>query len=246
MHYVGSLFLRYLSHLAWSRHGLLTRLAWAYCSRGIHHAWHGLVTVFSHALHGLIVLTVFITPGVVASRSSHTPCMGSSFVSWGLVVAAPVTGKEVGLWREIIFDFDLSHFNTTGFVRSSSPYRPGGVSIFSDRRRSIHTKERSKQDRNQGSQRMTQNRKTRKRSNSTKGKPIASVLPPIRRVGRDIVYGSKARKSSSGESGSLTSVQSGVLWFPSNQISAEWPRPVARRKWRSGFVFSGAVMNSKD
>jgi len=42
----------------------------------------------------------------------------------------PVTGREVGLWREIIFDFDLLHFNTTGFVRSSSPYHPRGVPIF--------------------------------------------------------------------------------------------------------------------
>ena len=53
---VGSLFSRYPSHLAWSRRGLLTRLAWACCSRGIHHTWHGLVAVFSHALRGLIVL----------------------------------------------------------------------------------------------------------------------------------------------------------------------------------------------
>ena len=60
-------------------------------------------------------------------------------------------GREVGLWREIIFDFDLSHFNTTGFVCSSSLYRPCKASIFPDRRRSIGTKEKNKQDRNQGS-----------------------------------------------------------------------------------------------
>ena len=99
------------------------------------------------------------------------PASPLSFVgSYRCLVAAPVHGcREVGLWREIIFDFDLSRFNTTGFVRSSSPYRPRGVSIFPDRRRSIRTKERNKQDRNQGSQCMTQNRKTRKRSDSTKG-----------------------------------------------------------------------------
>jgi len=74
-----------------------------------------------------------------------------------VLVAEPVHRcRDVGLWREIIFDFDLSRFNTTGFVRSYSPYRPRGVSIFPDRRRSMHTKERNKQDRNQGSQRMTQ------------------------------------------------------------------------------------------
>ena len=183
------------------------------------------------------------TPGMVSLRYSAS--LYFSGVLQG-VVAAPVHwGREIGLWRVIIFDFDLSRFNTTGFVRSSSPYCPRGVSIFPDRRRSIRTKEKNKQDRNQGLQRMTQNRETRKRSDSTK-KPIASVLPPIRRVGRDIVYGSKAPKSGLGQSGSLTSVQSVVLWFPSNRISAEWPRPVARRKWHSGFVFSGVVMNSRD
>jgi len=73
---------------------------------------------------------------------------GFALISSGVlqvVVAAPVHGgREIGRWREIIFDFDLSRFNTTGFVRSSSPYRPRGVSIFPDRRRNIHTKERSK------------------------------------------------------------------------------------------------------
>jgi len=53
---------------------------------------------------------------------------------------------RVGLRR--IFDFDLSRFNTTGFMRSSSPYHPHGASIFPDCRRSICTKEKNKQDRN--------------------------------------------------------------------------------------------------
>jgi len=43
-----SLFSRYPSRPVWSLRGLLTRLAWARCSRGIRHARHGLVTVFSH------------------------------------------------------------------------------------------------------------------------------------------------------------------------------------------------------
>jgi len=188
---------------------------------------------------------ISVAPGVVSSQR-FSPALRGLVVLGRDGRSAGHGDREVGLWRERIFDFDLLRFNTTGFVRSSSPYRPHGVSIFPDRQRSIHTKKRKKQDRNQGSQCITQNRKTRKRSNSTKGKPIASVLLPIRRVGRDIVYGSKAPKSGSGESRSLTSVQFGVLWFPSNRISTEWPRPVARRKWRSGFVFSGAVMNSRD
>jgi len=138
--------------------------------------------LFSHTLCGLVVLVVSVTPGVVSSRLfSHalrglvvlavsvTPSMVSSrlfsHALRGLVVlgrdgrSAGHGDREVGRWREIIFDFDLSRFNTTGFVRSSSPYHPRGVSIFPDRRRSIHTKERNKQDRNQGSQCMTQNRK---------------------------------------------------------------------------------------
>ena len=82
--------------------GLLTRLAWARCSRGICHTPRGIVAVFSHTLRGLIVLVVFITPGVVSSWSSHTPCVGSLFLL-GLVVAAPVhEWREIGLWREII------------------------------------------------------------------------------------------------------------------------------------------------
>jgi len=48
-------------------------------SRGICHARCGLIVVFSHALCGLVVLAVSITPGMVSSRSSHTPCVGSLF-----------------------------------------------------------------------------------------------------------------------------------------------------------------------
>ena len=55
---------------------------------------------------------------------------------------------RLGVLEWILFDFDLSRFNTTGFVRSSSLYRPHGVSIFPDRRRSMRTKEKNKQDRN--------------------------------------------------------------------------------------------------
>ena len=90
-----------LTRSAWSCR-LLTHLAWARCSRGIRHTQRALrrvrtntlcviLSAFSHTLHGLIVLAVSITPSVVSSRSSHTPCMGSLF-SLGLVVAAPVHG----------------------------------------------------------------------------------------------------------------------------------------------------------
>jgi len=82
---------RYPSRLVWSRRSLLTHLAWACCSRGIRHAWRGLVAVFSHTLHGLVVLAVSVMSGVVSSRSSHMPCMGSLFLS-EVVVAAPVHG----------------------------------------------------------------------------------------------------------------------------------------------------------
>jgi len=99
--------------------------------------------------------------------SSHMSCMDSLFLGSGGCTAGH-GDREVGLWREIIFDFDLSRFNTTCFVCYSSPYCPRGVSIFPNRRRSIHTKEKNKQDRNQGSQRMTQNRETGKCSNSIK------------------------------------------------------------------------------
>jgi len=92
---VGSLFSRYPSRPAWSCRGPLTRLTWAHCSRGIRHTRHGLVVVLSHTLRGLVVLAVSVTPGVVLSWSSHTPCVGSLFLS-GLVVAAPVSRVERG------------------------------------------------------------------------------------------------------------------------------------------------------
>ena len=59
-------------------------------------------------------------------------------VGVGVVV---VRGQLWGGVR-IIFDYDLMRFNTTGFVRSSSPYHPRGASIFPDHRRSIRTKEK--------------------------------------------------------------------------------------------------------
>ena len=74
-----SSFSRYPSRPAWSRRGPLTRLAWARCSRGIRHAWHGRVAILSYTLRGLVVLAVSVTPAVVLSRSSHTPCVGSLF-----------------------------------------------------------------------------------------------------------------------------------------------------------------------
>jgi hypothetical protein len=92
---VGSLFSRYPSRLAWSRRGLLTRFTWARCSRGIRHAWRGLVAVFSHTLCGLVVLAVSVTPDVVSSRSSHTPCVGSLFLS-GWWLQYRFTGRERG------------------------------------------------------------------------------------------------------------------------------------------------------
>ena len=90
---VGSLVSRYPSRPVWSRRGLLTRLAWARWSRGIRHARRGLVAVFSHALRGLVVLAVSVTPCVVSSRSSHTTCMASLFLS-GWWSQRRFTGRE--------------------------------------------------------------------------------------------------------------------------------------------------------
>jgi len=83
---------RYPLRLAWSRRSLFIRLAWCHCSRCIRQArlalrrvrTHTLCVIssaFSHALLGLAVLVVSVTPRVVSSRSSHTPCVGSLF-SW--------------------------------------------------------------------------------------------------------------------------------------------------------------------
>ena len=63
-----------------------------------------------------------------------------------VVVAAPGHGgREIGLRREIIFDYDLMRFNTTGFVRSSSPYHPHGAPTFPSAKRSKRTKEIERQ-----------------------------------------------------------------------------------------------------
>jgi len=112
------------------RNRSLTHLAWARCSRGIRHPWCGLLTVFSHALRGLVVIAVSITPGVVSSRSSHTPCLGSLFLL-GVVVAVPVHGsREVGLWREIICDFDRLHFTLQVICTPPHCTTPVGLPSF--------------------------------------------------------------------------------------------------------------------
>ena len=100
------MFSRYPSHLMWSRRGLLTHLAWARCSRSIHHVCHGLVAVFSHALHGFIVL---IGGG------------GRSTGSW------VERGRSVE--RDNIRLRSIALY-TTGDMRTSSPFHPRGASIF--------------------------------------------------------------------------------------------------------------------
>jgi len=48
-----------------------------------------------------------------------------------VVVAAPGHGgREIGLWREIIFYYDQMRVDPTGLVHSSSPYHPHGAPIF--------------------------------------------------------------------------------------------------------------------
>jgi len=143
---VGSLFSRYPSRPAWSRRGRLTCLAWARCSRGICHARRGLVAVLSHALRGLVVLAVSIMPGVVSSRSPHTPCVGSLFV-WWLVVTAPVSRVERG--RSVERDnirFRSNVRDSTGLMHSSLPYHPHGAPIFPWYRQKKRKKKRKKKN----------------------------------------------------------------------------------------------------
>jgi len=61
---VGSLFSRYPSRLAWSRRGLLTRLAWARCSRGSGIRLHSSV---------IRLRSIFLTQGVVSLWYSASP-----------------------------------------------------------------------------------------------------------------------------------------------------------------------------
>ena len=90
---------------------VLTRLAWAHCSRGIRHARRGL---FAALLTRLAWVRCSHTPcvGSLFSRypscpawslrgSSHMPCVGSLFSGSG-GRSAGHGDREVGLWREII------------------------------------------------------------------------------------------------------------------------------------------------
>jgi len=120
---------RYPSHPACSCHSHLTRLV------------------------GLIVLAVSVTPGVLSSRSSHTPCVGSlslrylsplACYSHGLLtclvlahcsyrVGGRSTGSQVERGRSVERDNIQIRSNTrdiTGLMCSSSPYHPHGAPIF--------------------------------------------------------------------------------------------------------------------
>jgi len=114
---VGSLFSRYPSRLAWSRRGLLIRLTWVRCSRGICHAWHCLIVVFSHTLRGFVVLY-----GVGGRSAGSRVERGRS-----------VERDNMRLQSIVLY--------TTGNMCSSSPYHPHGASIFPFRRECIRTKE---------------------------------------------------------------------------------------------------------
>ena len=98
------MFSRYLSRPAWSSRGLLTRLC-----LGSLFSWYPSRPIWScrGLLTRLGVGSLFLRyPSRLAwSRRGLLTrlCVGSLFL-WVLVVAAPVTGREVGLWREIIFN----------------------------------------------------------------------------------------------------------------------------------------------
>jgi len=134
-----------------ARHGLVAvfshAFAWARCSRSIRHTRRGLVEVFSHAFTWARCSSRY--PSCPA-WSPHCPltclCVGSLFLRylsrpawsrcglltrlcvgllflWGLVVAAPVTGREVGLWREII-DCVEKNLQTSYRAPSFIPFPP--------------------------------------------------------------------------------------------------------------------------
>jgi len=81
--------------------------AWARCSYGIRHTQPGLVAVFSHAF-----AWARCSCGVHHTRRGLVAVFSHAF-TWarcscgGLVVPPPVTGREVCLWREIIFNVFL-------------------------------------------------------------------------------------------------------------------------------------------
>ena len=125
-------------------HGLVVLVCpvWVRCSCSVCHTRYGLVAVFLHYLYGLIVLTCLVW--------AHCSC-------WGWLVAAPVVGREVDLWREVIFNYDLMRFDTASLVRSSSLYHPRRTPIF-------HCTAKSKQERKHKG---NQTKKSVTRHNST-------------------------------------------------------------------------------
>ena len=73
--------------------------------------------------------------GIVAVFGFTVAVFGFALISskrfLQIVVVAPDDGgREICLWREIIFDYDLMHCDTSGLVYSSSPYYPHGAPIF--------------------------------------------------------------------------------------------------------------------
>ena len=114
--------------------------------------------LFSHTLRGLVVLVVSVTPGLVSSRLF-------SHALHGLVVLgrdghrAGHGDREVGLWREIIFDFVL--MRVTLQVLCAPPHRttPVGLPSFpgtaerKKKKKEKHTnKKKKKKKRNKGTE----------------------------------------------------------------------------------------------
>ena len=128
-------------------------------------------------------------------------------------------------------------FSTTGYVRSTSPYRPHGVIIFPKPPKITKQNKTNK---------LTANQNHIVKSIWDVPAKKEHVFPSILLHPSLSNQVSKAPKSGSEESEPESLVVYVVVWSPLRQRCAECPSPVARRKRRNDNEFSGARMNSGD
>jgi len=130
-------------------------------------------------------------------------------------------------------------FSATGYDTAPRHTTPVGFSSFpTTQKQTNKTKRTEKIGRKASNKRVKHDEKKCSEGNHT-GKtshsPSSQTLCHFQ--------GSKGPKSSSGEPELVSSAPSIVeLSSLSKQRRVEWPKPVARRKWQIGWVFSGAIM----
>ena len=137
--------------------------------------------------------------------------------------------------------------STTGYMHSTTPYHPRGVSTFltaEEKNKQVGEKHRdplrTKQRKNRGPiVRMRESRQAEQKQ--TRESSMSRVFVGGGERSQWKFYGSKVPKSGSGESGSVGLSSSLSAGF-SKLRAVECPKPVALRNSRLGLKFLGSVM----